>query len=90
VRAEEYRTRDDVVAGWRVRITCYRLADRYYASVDNIDPGAKFARADAASREEAEAAALDKATRRLASTRAFRGSGAARSSESGMFSGRDG
>jgi hypothetical protein len=43
----------------------------YYCSVANADPGARFARADGASREEAERGALEKAERYLAQTRRF-------------------
>ena len=40
-------------------------------TIYNADPGARFARADGSTREEAEAHALEKATRYLAQTRRF-------------------
>ncbi len=47
----------------------YRLGDTYYCSVDNVDPGAVVARADAATRAEAEGAAVEKARQRIGKTR---------------------
>ena len=69
LRAEEYRTHDDVCEGWPVRITSYRIGQRYFASVDNVDPGAQVARAYADTREEAVREAFDKAHERLARTK---------------------
>ena len=38
----------------------------------NVDPGARFARADGATKEEAELRAIEKATKYLAQTRRFK------------------
>ena len=65
----EFRSRTDTLAGWAVRIESYRVDHRWHASVDNVDPGARVARGEGATREEAEAAAIVDATRRLARTR---------------------
>jgi hypothetical protein len=43
----------------------------YHCTIANVDPGARFARADGATREDAEARALEKAARYLAQTRKF-------------------
>ena len=43
----------------------------YYCTIYNVDPGARFARADGPTREDAEAKALEKAARYLAQTRRF-------------------
>ncbi|HXH06027.1 MAG TPA: hypothetical protein VNI83_05480 [Vicinamibacterales bacterium] len=67
--AEEYRERRDALEGWPVTIVSYRLGQRYVCAVHNADPGARIAVADAATREEAEARALEDARRRLARTR---------------------
>jgi hypothetical protein len=69
MKATGYTTRDDTLAGWPVRVTSYCIGDCWYASVENVDPGAKIARAEASSREEAERAAIEKAKERLARTR---------------------
>jgi hypothetical protein len=71
VRVEEYSRRQAELAGWAIQIETYRLGDVYYCSVANVDPGARLARADGASREDAERGALQKAERYLAQTRRF-------------------
>jgi hypothetical protein len=43
----------------------------YHCTINNVDPGARFARADGSTREEAERRALEKAERYLAQTRRF-------------------
>jgi hypothetical protein len=71
VRSEDFQERRDQLNGWNINIVSYRIGDRYYCTIDNVDPGARFARAGGATRDEAEAAALDKATRYLQQTRRF-------------------
>jgi hypothetical protein len=71
MKAEEYTERQDVIDGWKVHIVTYRIDGRYYCTIDNVDPGARFARADAETREDAERTALEKAKRYLAQTRRF-------------------
>ncbi|HWQ00323.1 MAG TPA: hypothetical protein VNK92_07610 [Vicinamibacterales bacterium] len=69
MKAEEYRERRDALEGWPVAIVSYRLGDRYVCAVHNVDPGARIAMAEAPTREEAEARAVEDARRRLARTR---------------------
>ncbi len=57
------------LAGWDVRIASYRLGDRFVCEVDNVDPAARLARADGATRIEAEVRALEKAAELLRRTR---------------------
>jgi hypothetical protein len=71
MKAEEYSTHEQVLAGWPVLIETYKLGDVYHTTISSVDPGARFARADGASREEAEQRAIEKATRYLAQTRKF-------------------
>jgi hypothetical protein len=71
VKAEEFTSRQVEVGGWDIVVETYRAGDVYHCTISNIDPGARFARADGSTREEAEAAALAKATRYLAQTRRF-------------------
>ena len=71
MRAEEYRERYEEIAGWRAHIVSYKIGDRYYCTIDNVDPGARLARGEGATREEAETAALAKAGKYLARTRRF-------------------
>ena len=69
MRAEDYQRRRQEIAGWPVGIMSYRLGDRFFCEVDNVSPGARIARAEGATREEAERAALGDAERRLGRTR---------------------
>ncbi len=71
MRAEEYTRRQMEVGGWEIVVETYRAGDAYYCTISNADPGARFARADGSTREEAEGRALEKATRYLAQTRRF-------------------
>jgi len=67
----EHSRRQDELAGWPVTIETYRLGDVYHCTISNVDPGARIARADGATREEAEQRAVEKATRYLSQTRTF-------------------
>jgi hypothetical protein len=71
MKAEEYSRRRIELSGWPIDIEIYRLGDVYHATVYNADPGARFARADGSTKEEAEQRALDKASKYLAQTRRF-------------------
>ena len=71
MRPEEHSRRDQEIAGWLVVVETYKLGDVYHCTIANVDPGARFARADGATREEAEERAIEKATRYLAQTRTF-------------------
>jgi hypothetical protein len=71
MKPEDYTRRQVELAGWPVSIETYKLGDVYHCTIANVDPGARFARADGATREEAESAAIEKATRYLAQTRRF-------------------
>jgi hypothetical protein len=71
VKAEDYSRRQEELVGWAVTIETYRVDAVYYCTISNVDPGARFARAEGASREEAERAALAKAERYLGHTRRF-------------------
>jgi hypothetical protein len=69
MKAEDYSERLLEVAGWPLRLISYRLGETFYCKADNVSPGALVARAAGASREEAEAKALQTAGERLARTR---------------------
>ena len=71
MKPEDYSRRQLELAGWPVTIETYKLGEVYHCTIANVDPGARFARADDASREEAERLAIEKATRHLAQTRRF-------------------
>ena len=71
MKSEDYSSRQQELAGWPIAIETYKLGDVFYCSVANVDPGARIARAEGRTREEAEARALEKAERYLAQTRRF-------------------
>jgi hypothetical protein len=71
VNAEEYTKREQELVGWPISIETYKAGDVYYCTIYNVDPGARFARAEGPTREDAEAKALEKAARYLAQTRRF-------------------
>jgi len=68
---EEYSRRRTELAGWPIEVESYRLGGVYHCTISSVDPGARFARADGTTREEAETGALEKAERYLAQTRRF-------------------
>ena len=71
MKPEDHSRRQIDLAGWPITIETYRLGNVYHCSIANVDPGARFARADGSTREEAEQRALEKAQRYLAQTRRF-------------------
>jgi hypothetical protein len=71
VRSEDYSLRQIEVAGWPISIETYKVGPVYYCSISNVDPGARVARAQGSTKEEAERIALEKADRYLQQTRRF-------------------
>ena len=71
MKAEGYMKRRQPLGDWTIEIETYQLGDVFYCTINNVDPGARFARADGATRQEAESQAIEKATRYLAQTRKF-------------------
>jgi hypothetical protein len=71
MKPEDYSRRQMEVSGWPIDIETYKLGEVYHCTIASVDPGARFARADGATKQEAEERALAKATRYLAQTRRF-------------------
>jgi hypothetical protein len=71
MKPEGYSRRKTELSGWPIDIETYKLGDVYHCTIYNVEPGARFARADGATKQEAEQSALEKATRYLAQTRRF-------------------
>jgi dsRNA-specific ribonuclease len=69
MKAEGYREHQEEAFGWKINVVSYRLGERFHCTVDNVDPGARLARGEGQSREEAESRALEKARRYLSQTR---------------------
>ena len=72
MKPDHQTSRREELAGWPVTIETYRLGDVYHCTIANVDPGARFARADGKTKEEAESTALAKAEKYLAQTRVFK------------------
>jgi hypothetical protein len=68
MKVEEHQERKVEIAGWPVNLTSYRIGEIFHCSADNVSPGATLARTTAPTREEAEAAAIDRAQAKLATT----------------------
>ena len=71
MRAEGYTKRRQPLGDWEIEIETYQVGDVFYCTINNVDPGARFARAEGPTREEAENKALEKAERYLKQTRRF-------------------
>jgi hypothetical protein len=69
MKSEDFREQRSELDGWDVNIVSYRAGDRFYCTIESVDPGARFARAEGATREDAESAALAKAREHLKQTR---------------------
>jgi hypothetical protein len=71
MKAEEYAERRETIDGWPVHLVTYRIGETFYCMVDNVDPGARFARAQGLNRDDVERVALEKARKYLGQTRRF-------------------
>jgi hypothetical protein len=71
MKPEEYSRRQTELVGWAVWIETYKLGLVYYCTVSNVDPGARFARGEASTRDGAERLAMERASKYLSRTRKF-------------------
>lgn len=69
VHSQDFQERQIEVDGWPVRLTSYRIGEKFVCQADNVSPGACLARISAHSAEDAEAQALSKARHLLGKTR---------------------
>lgn len=69
MKSEQFQERQIEVEGWPVKLTSYRVGNKYVCQADNVSPGACLARMTAATAAEAESQAISKATHLLAKTR---------------------
>ena len=65
---QDYQERQIEIDGWPVRLTSYRVVDKYVCQADNVSPGACLARFSANNAKEAESQALSKARHLLGKT----------------------
>ena len=68
-KTQQYQEREIELNGWPVRLTSYRVGERYVCQADNVSPGACLARFSASNAEEAEANAISKARHVLGKTK---------------------
>ena len=71
LKSEDYREHRQELDGWLITVVTYRVGERFYCTIESVDSGARFARAEAPSREQAETLALEKAGRYIKQTRRF-------------------
>jgi hypothetical protein len=57
-KVEDYSEKKTKLSGWTVTIVSYKLGETYHTTIDNTDPGAWVVKAQAATKQEAEAKAL--------------------------------
>jgi hypothetical protein len=69
MHAKGFKVREETLQGWPIRVTTYEIAGVFHCHIDNVSPGAVFARASDVDRETAEQTAMSKASDRLAQTR---------------------
>jgi hypothetical protein len=69
VNSEQFQERRVEIDGWPVRLTSYRVGEKYVCQADNVSPGACLARFKAATLKEAESQAISKAKHLLGKTR---------------------
>ena len=50
VKAEGYAKRRQPLGDWTIEIETYQLGDVFYCTINNVDPGARFARAEGPTR----------------------------------------
>ncbi len=68
-KTEQFQERQIDIDGWPVRLTSYKIADKYVCQADNVSPGACLARFSANTAEEAESQAISKARHLLGKTK---------------------
>ena len=69
MKAEHFKERQIEIDGWPVKLTSYRLGEKFICEADNVSPGACLARFKSVSPEDAEAQAISKAKHMLSKTR---------------------
>jgi hypothetical protein len=69
VHSEQFQERQIEIDGWPVKLTSYRVGEKYVCQADNVSPGACLARFTASTYEEAESQAISKARHLLSKTR---------------------
>ena len=69
MKAEQYREVKDQIAGWPVKISSYKLGDKFHVTIDNVSPGAWICKTEGPTLEAAETQARARAAELLSKTR---------------------
>lgn len=69
VKTEQFQERQIDIDGWPVKLTSYKVGDKYVCQADNVSPGACIARFSAPTAAEAESQAISKARHLLGKTK---------------------
>ncbi|MBV8810075.1 MAG: hypothetical protein JO033_15490 [Acidobacteriaceae bacterium] len=67
--AQGFHERQIELDGWPVKLTSYRIGEKFVCQADNVSPGACLARFSAATAEVAESQAISKARHLLGKTK---------------------
>ncbi len=68
-KTQQFQERQVDIDGWPVKLTSYRVGEKYVCQADNVSPGACLARFSADTPEEAESQAISKARHLLSKTK---------------------
>ncbi len=69
LKAQDFKERELEIEGWPVKLTSYKVGEKYVCQADDVSPGACLARFSAATPEEAESQAISKARHLLGKTK---------------------
>lgn len=65
LRTEDFDSRDLELNGVKLKLTSYKIGERYHCHVSNVDPGATIARVEGRNRQEVVDLALAKVKERF-------------------------
>ena len=69
MKTEQFQERQIEIDGWPVRLTSYKVGDKYVCQADNVSPGACLARFSERTAELAQSQAISKARHLLSKTK---------------------
>ena len=68
VNSNQFEERQIEIEGWPVKLTSYRVGNKFICQADNVSPGACLARFSSESAQHAESQAISKARHLLSKT----------------------
>ena len=67
LKADDFSINTRELSGLKVNIVSYKIGNKYYCHIDNVDPGATIVRLEGESKEQVLQEAMDRAIRRVTS-----------------------